>query len=291
MKIRHLKTIDDVENFERRRSAVVKRMIASKDSSKKCSLFAWGRMTITIKDKKGDTMELWKPKRRDIIAIFANIYQNRESLFEHVQPYKMVFEDATAINAPSTELESDEDDFVALQEELDRHWGVHKRKLCPGLKKPSHLCNVYQQSPPMMAAAYIPSNQTTYSYSSTPSYTTLQNGKMSSLMNAAHMLSNLDSRWNGSYYQDDGVRSSNVGPMSSSAVKYEPYHPYGKPHGSPRDYDDNCMRGYVAPASPRDADPVTIAKEYKPLPRPMEAYPSAAISTSPAKEGKHWRPW
>eukprot|EP01135_Chromosphaera_perkinsii_P002970 Nk52_evm81s230 gene=Nk52_evmTU81s230 len=294
-KVRHVKSVDNVENFERRRNAVVKRMIASKDASKKCSLFAWGRMTITIKDKKGDTMELWKPKRRDIIAIFADIYQNREKLFEHVKPYKMVFEDATAINAPSTELDSDIDDFVSIQEELDRHWGVHKRKLCPGLKKPNQFnsTNGFHANPSTMfssvsPSAYIPSNQNTYSYSSTPRYTTLQNGNLTSLMSAAHMLSNLDSRYNGSYYQEEAA----TGPVAPPQ-----YHTsYSHPHGSPREYEDNCVRpnepAYeykYQPAVSSSASSTSSASYHHHYNTPASS--SVSATGSATSEGKHWRPW
>lgn len=58
-----------------RLDAVIKRLAANRDNMAIVSLFAWGRMTFTIKD--GEARELWKPKRAEALAIFAYLYVNR----------------------------------------------------------------------------------------------------------------------------------------------------------------------------------------------------------------------
>lgn len=96
-------------------------------------------MTFTIKAL--GSRELWKPKRAEALAIFAHIYQNRKTLFASLAPnYEFVFEDAsTARNTVGISAPADETDFLALQKELDTHWGVHKRRTCPALRHPSAL--------------------------------------------------------------------------------------------------------------------------------------------------------
>eukprot|EP01134_Creolimax_fragrantissima_P007572 CFRG7572T1 len=129
----------DIHNFEARLLAVIKRIVSSRDVLTLCSLFAWGRMTITIKSPDGDTVELWKPKRVDVVALFAHIYQHRTTIFAEYKPYAFVFEDATRRTVRNTELLADENDFLDIQQELDSHWGVHKRLLCPALRSPAAL--------------------------------------------------------------------------------------------------------------------------------------------------------
>ncbi|KNC80459.1 hypothetical protein SARC_07175, partial [Sphaeroforma arctica JP610] len=75
----------------------------------------------------------------DVVALFAHIYQNRKVLFLDYAPYEFVFEDATRRSVRNTELTCDENDIVGIQHELDTHWGVHKRLLCPALRLPSAM--------------------------------------------------------------------------------------------------------------------------------------------------------
>eukprot|EP00127_Corallochytrium_limacisporum_P001037 Clim_evm36s34 gene=Clim_evmTU36s34 len=128
--------IQDVPLWHLRVRAVVKRLKELCDSPRKLSLFAWGRMTITIKDS-GKTVELWKPKRREIIAVFAHIHINRARFFKGHPDYEYVYEDASTreVNTPYCTLRELKNCFVSLQRELDMHWGVHKRTLCPTLRK------------------------------------------------------------------------------------------------------------------------------------------------------------
>ncbi|XP_004346832.1 hypothetical protein CAOG_05147 [Capsaspora owczarzaki ATCC 30864] len=170
---------------------------------KPSSLFAWGRMTITIKDDAANTIELWKPKRADIIAVFAHIHMHRRALFSALAPdFEYVYEDAsgddrdfsaaqavasqqeqafaqqqahcgmpnpdcpvtqawfaaaTAAAArsaeacsealPRVELDAPESDFGAIQEALDRCWGVHKRTLCPALRRIGGVVAPVAQAP------------------------------------------------------------------------------------------------------------------------------------------------
>lgn len=124
-----------------RLDAVIKRLVANKDNLSVVSLFAWGRMTFTIKD--GDLSRvLWKPKRVEALAIFAHLYLNRAEIFATLAPgYEFVFEDASSFRTTVgiTIPTSDASDFFGLQKELDLNWGVHKRKMCPALRQPSVL--------------------------------------------------------------------------------------------------------------------------------------------------------
>jgi hypothetical protein len=142
--------------MQARLDAVLKRLVTNKDNLSVVSLFAWGRMTFTI--KAGGSRELWKPKRAEALAIFAHIYQNRKTLFATLAPgYEFVFEDAsTARNTVGISAPADEADFVALQKELDTHWGVHKRKMCPALRHPSALMR--PMSPSLISGSLAPSS-------------------------------------------------------------------------------------------------------------------------------------
>eukprot|EP00123_Amoebidium_parasiticum_P000750 comp11645_c0_seq1/m.6150 comp11645_c0_seq1/g.6150 ORF comp11645_c0_seq1/g.6150 comp11645_c0_seq1/m.6150 type:complete len:755 (-) comp11645_c0_seq1:130-2394(-) len=130
--------LQTIPHVELRISAVIKRLIALRDNGAVHSLFSWGRMTVTIKDHMGRLVELWKPKRGDIIAIIAHIYQHRASLFTEYPEYRFLFEDASGPTVKIASLHPlCERDFMSLQSELDSQWGVHKRTLCPALRKPS----------------------------------------------------------------------------------------------------------------------------------------------------------
>eukprot|EP00121_Abeoforma_whisleri_P015685 Awhi_evm1s14433 len=127
--------VTQVENWSLRKDAIIKRLVNNKDNTHSCSLFAWGRMTVTIKDISTlKTKELWKPRRADIIALFSYLYCNHEVEFQHLKPYEFFFEDPTGRVIVKTILNAQRSDFLAVQEELDKHWGVHKRNLCPVLR-------------------------------------------------------------------------------------------------------------------------------------------------------------
>lgn len=55
--------------------------------------------------------------------------------------YELIFEDASTLRSTVgvTVPCAPDDDYIALQKELDKHWGVHKRKMCPALRLPSAL--------------------------------------------------------------------------------------------------------------------------------------------------------
>lgn len=68
---------DCVPNCRERAVAVWQRMILHKERQVAVPLFAWGRMTLTIKPLSGEIsrpLELWKPKRHEIVAVLAYLW-------------------------------------------------------------------------------------------------------------------------------------------------------------------------------------------------------------------------
>jgi hypothetical protein len=67
-----------VPNLRPRALATLKRLFVQHDKKQIFPLFAWGRMTLTIRAvSASDTdpvMELWKPRRHEIVAVLAYIH-------------------------------------------------------------------------------------------------------------------------------------------------------------------------------------------------------------------------
>jgi len=133
--------ICEVVNWRLRLQAVVKRLIALKDRTTVHPLYAWGRMTITIKDDEtGVTVEIWKPKRHDIIAIFTHIHLHADELFADYPDYVFAWQTLTDDNRLTcTDLCSAGQSYHVVQGELNNEWGVHKRRLCPALHTREYL--------------------------------------------------------------------------------------------------------------------------------------------------------
>lgn len=72
-----------VPNGLERCAAVLRRLLAQQERGLTVPLFAWGRMTLTVKPLYcGDgqnvrPVELWKPKRHEIVAVMAYLYMGR----------------------------------------------------------------------------------------------------------------------------------------------------------------------------------------------------------------------
>eukprot|EP00122_Pirum_gemmata_P018051 Pgem_evm1s16904 len=155
--------INDIYNMEARRDSVVERLYKFRDvkDNPPQSLFAWGRMTITLKDEVGNTSELWKPKRAEVIAMIAYLFLNQKTYFQNYHPYFFMFENPTGEEVREVQLcetkkypsyrsgselsrqfitENEhfdaESEFCRAQLIIDDHWGVHDRSLCPVLRNP-----------------------------------------------------------------------------------------------------------------------------------------------------------
>eukprot|EP01135_Chromosphaera_perkinsii_P003384 Nk52_evm8s242 gene=Nk52_evmTU8s242 len=127
--------ISEVPNHYLRLCAIVKRLIGDKDDEGRVPLFSWGRRTLTIKDENGNYVEHWKPKRVELIAFMAYIYQHGHQLFAALPQYQFVFEDGTDNLRVCSKLHSSVLDFKGLQKELDNEWGAYKCRFCPALRK------------------------------------------------------------------------------------------------------------------------------------------------------------
>lgn len=67
-----------VPNLRPRALATLKKLVAQHEKKQTLPLFAWGRMTLTIRPvSASDTdpvLELWKPRRHEIVAVLAYIH-------------------------------------------------------------------------------------------------------------------------------------------------------------------------------------------------------------------------
>ena len=127
--------ISEIPNHYLRLCAIVKRLIGDKDVSGRVPLFSWGRRTLTIKDEMSKYVEHWKPKRLELIAFMAYIYQHEHQLFVALPDYEFVFENGTDSDGGYSKLESSVLDFRGLQKELDNEWGAYKCRFCPALRR------------------------------------------------------------------------------------------------------------------------------------------------------------
>eukprot|EP00127_Corallochytrium_limacisporum_P004063 Clim_evm8s157 gene=Clim_evmTU8s157 len=133
-------SITRVENWRNRVDAAVARLCMRKDPRNPVSLFKWGRMTMSVRDSdKSKSIELWKPKRRDLIAVIAYIYGNRNKLFGFMPDHEFVLEDASTEDGSYRVHDLSDNNFIELQQELEKHWAVNKSTLAPVVRSKKFL--------------------------------------------------------------------------------------------------------------------------------------------------------
>eukprot|EP00127_Corallochytrium_limacisporum_P006560 Clim_evm32s230 gene=Clim_evmTU32s230 len=125
--------VDDIPHFRDRLHACLFRLRLRQAKETRSTLYGWGRMTMTISDDKKNVIELWKPKRIEIIAIMAYIYTHQKLLFaDQLCEFAFLTPEKDGTGFVKHDIDS-KLDFMSLQHYLDSNWGLHKKTLFPAI--------------------------------------------------------------------------------------------------------------------------------------------------------------